>query len=89
MKRSKAYLEALERAPLLVETERSHWAFKSEKYDAVSSCPPAGIHGRCERILWSGQAFQFMTQVGAMAEDMVYSGKVSLRCFPDDDHVDQ
>jgi hypothetical protein len=83
-----AYLEALERAPLLVERESEPIAFlRCEKYDAWAAAHRLVAYWEA-RKKWFGpdRAFLPMTQTGAMAEDMEYSEKALITMLPDDDH---
>jgi hypothetical protein len=82
------YLEALERAPLLVETESDPIRFlRCEKYDAGAAAHRLVSYWEVrKKIFGPDRAFLPMTQKGAMAEDMVYSEKGFSTMLPDDDH---
>jgi hypothetical protein len=84
----KAYLEALERAPLLVERESDHIRFlRCEKYDAWAAARRLVAYWEVRKKLFGpDRAFLPMTQTGAMAEDMEYSEKALVTMLPDDDH---
>jgi hypothetical protein len=83
-----AYLEALERAPMLVETESDPVRFlRCEKYDAgVAAHRLVSYWEVRKKIFGPDRAFLPMTQTGAMAEDTVYSEKGFSTVLPDDDH---
>jgi hypothetical protein len=82
------YLEALERAPLLVETESDPIRFlRCEKYVAGAAAHRLVSYWEVrKKIFGPDRAFLPMTQNGAMAEDMVYSEKGFTTMLPDDDH---
>jgi hypothetical protein len=83
-----AYLEALERVPLLVERESDPISFiRCEKYDAWAAARRLVAYWEVRKKLFgSDRAFLPMTQTGAMAEDMEYAEKGSTTMLPDDDH---
>jgi hypothetical protein len=83
-----AYLEALERAPLLVEKESDPIRFlRCEKYDAGAAAQRLVSYWEVRKKLFGpDKAFLPMTQNGAMAEEMVYSEKGFTAILPDDDH---
>jgi hypothetical protein len=83
-----AYLEALERAPLLVERESDPISFlRCEKYDAwVAAHRLVAYWEVRKKFFGPDRAFLPMTQTGAMAEDMEYAEKALMTMLPDDDH---
>jgi hypothetical protein len=83
-----AYLEALERAPLLVERESDPIQFlRCEKYDAWAAARRLVAYWEVRKKFFGpDRAFLPMTQTGAMAEDMEYSEKALITMLPDDDH---
>jgi hypothetical protein len=82
------YLEALERAPLLVEIESDPIRFlRCEKYDAGAAAHRLVAYWEVRKKFFGpDRAFLPMTQTGAMAEDMEYAEKASSTMLPDDDH---
>jgi hypothetical protein len=83
-----ADLEALQRAPLLVERESDPISFlRCENYDAWAAASPLVAYWEARKKLFGpDRAFLPMTQTGAMAEDMEYSKKALATMLPDDDH---
>lgn len=83
-----AYLEVLERAPLLVERESDPVAFlRCETYDAWAAARHLVAYWDTrKKIFGPTRAFVAMTQRGAMAEDMEYLHKGLLLMLPDDRH---
>jgi hypothetical protein len=83
-----AYLEALERAPLLVESESDPISFlRCENYDAWAAAHRLVAYWEVRKKFFGpDRAFLPMTQTGAMAEDMEYSEKALISILPDDDH---
>jgi hypothetical protein len=82
-----AYLEASERAPLLVERESDPISFlRCEKYDAWAAARRLVAYWEVRKKFFGpDRAFLPMTQSGAMAEDMEYSEKALATILPDDD----
>jgi hypothetical protein len=82
------YLEALERAPLLVERESDAIRFlRCEEYDAWAAARRLVAYWEVRKKFFGPErAFLPMTQTGAMAEDMVYLEKGFNTMLPDDDH---
>jgi hypothetical protein len=83
-----AYLEATERAPLLVERESDPISFvRCEKYGAWAAARRLVAYWEVRKKCFGpDRAFLPMTQSGAMAEDMEYSEKALATMLPDDDH---
>jgi hypothetical protein len=83
-----AYLEALERAPLLVERESDPISFlRCEHYDGRAAAHRLVAYWEVRKKFFGpDRAFLPMTQTGAMAEDMEYSEKALISILPDDDH---
>jgi hypothetical protein len=83
-----AYLEALERAPLLVERESDPISFlRCENYDAWAAASRLVAYWEVRKKFFGpDRAFLPMTQTGAMAEDMEYSEKALITILSDDDH---
>jgi hypothetical protein len=83
-----AYLEALDRAPLLVESESEPVGFlRCEKYDAWAAARRLVAYWETRRKFFGPErAFLPMTQTGAMAEDMEYVEKALITILPCDDH---
>jgi hypothetical protein len=83
-----AYLEALERAPLLVETESDLAAFlRWENYDAWAAARSVVTYWDTRRKVFGNErAFLPMTLSGAMALDMESMEQALLMKLPDDEH---
>jgi hypothetical protein len=82
------YLEALERAPLLVESESKPVAFlRCEEYDASAAARRLVAYWDArKKIFGAERAFLPMTQSGAMAEDMEYLNLALFVALPDDEY---
>jgi hypothetical protein len=83
-----AYLEALQKSPLLVEMESNPVAFiRCESYDAWAAARRLVEYWDIRKMLFGAErAFLPMTQSGAMAEDMEYLEKALFVVLPDDKH---
>jgi phosphoribosylaminoimidazole carboxylase (NCAIR synthetase) len=81
-----AYLEALERAPELVQRESDPAAFlRCEKYDYWAAAHRLVKYWNVRKMVFgSERAFLPMTQTGAMLEDMVYLQKGLSLVLADD-----
>jgi hypothetical protein len=82
-----AYLEALERAPELVERESDPVAFlRCEKYDYLAATHRLVKYWNVRKMVFgSERAFLPMTQAGAMLEDMEYLQKGLSLIVADDE----
>jgi hypothetical protein len=83
-----AYLEALERAPQLIERESAPVSFlRCEKYDAWAAARRLVEYWSIrKKVFGAERAFLPMTQSGAMAEDMEYLEKALIVVLDDDEH---
>jgi hypothetical protein len=81
-----AYLEALERAPELVERESDPVAFlRCEQYDYWAAADRLVKYWNVRKMVFGpDRAFLPMTQAGAMLEDMEYLRKGLYMILPDD-----